>query len=65
MTKRGLLRADHGKLVLSLGDFLLRSLDPLADQRMQEADRASRSLDCPPMWITVEEACVQEEDPDE
>ncbi|KKN85753.1 hypothetical protein LCGC14_0275580 [marine sediment metagenome] len=59
------MRSDHGRLVLRLGDFLLRQLDPMAEQKRLEADRVVRSLDCPPLTFVVKEGCVQVENEDE
>ena len=56
------VRSDHGRLVLRLGDFLLRQLDPMAEQKRLAADRLIRSLDCSPLMLTVEEGCTQKEE---
>ena len=65
MKEKDVAKIGHGKLILRLGDFLLRQLDPMAEQKRLEADRVVRSLDCPPLTFVVKEGCVQVEDEDE
>lgn len=63
MNERSFVTSNHGKLTLRLGDFLKRLLlDPMADQRMQEADRLARSVECGPLRFTVEEECIRTEE---